>query len=453
MTNPAGLLRQLSAFGVLLLTLSSLSPVLSVYGIGGAVLQQAGTGSVGLFLLGLAAAVVWAAVYAELGSAFPYAGGDYVGVGAILGGWAGLVTLAVWAASAGPATAFEAQVIATYAGVLLPGVPALAITFVSLGAATIIALLAVRMGALVTGLFLAVEMLAVAVLIGAGFHHPARGLAQVLAHPLMPGAAGALVPESLGVFALAAVSTVYGTVGGNQALYFGEELGDPHRRMGPVVIVACMVGALCTALPVIAVTLGAPDIGAILASPAPFSAFIAQKIAPWAGTALSAGVVLAIFNAMIAQILVLARLYYSLGRDGVLTGRANRLLSQVDSASGVPRAATLVVAVFSAGCCLLATRTLLIFTTGLLVYAWGLVCLAVLVGRRRGLTGGPGYWRAPLHPVAPVLGLGMAGVFAVADLADPVAGRPSLILLGLVVMAAVLWHRYALRGWTPKRPE
>ena len=77
--------RQLSSFGVLLLTLSSLSPVLSVYGVGGQVLQQAGTGAAGLFLLGLAAAVVWAMVYAELGSAFPYAGGDYVGVGTVLG--------------------------------------------------------------------------------------------------------------------------------------------------------------------------------------------------------------------------------------------------------------------------------------------------------------------------------------------------------------------------------
>jgi len=248
-----GLHRQLSSFGVLLLTLSSLSPVLSVYGVGGAVLQQAGTGSVGLFLLGLAAAVVWALVYAELGSAFPYAGGDYVGVGRVLGGWAGLVTLAVWAASAGPATAFEAQVIATYAGVLLPGMAPMAITFIALAGAVGVALLAVRMGALVTGLFLAVEMLAVAVLIGAGFWHPARGLGEVLTHPLMPGAGGALVPETFAVFALAMVSTVYGTVGGNQALYFGEELGEPHRRMGPVVIIACMtVAVLATPLLMVA---------------------------------------------------------------------------------------------------------------------------------------------------------------------------------------------------------
>jgi amino acid transporter len=448
---PPALHRQLSPFGVLLLTLSALSPVLSIYGIGGAVLQMAGTGSAGLFLLALLAAVVWAVVYAELGSAFPYSGGDYVGVGTILGGGAGFVLLAIWAASGGPATAFEAQIIATYAAGLVPTVPPLVLTFASLAGASIVALLAVRMGALITGLFLLLEMLAVLTLIGAGFYHPARGLSEVLLHPLMPNVTGSLVPETLGVFALAFVSTVYGTTGGNQALYFGEEMAEPHKRMGPVVIIACLAGAFATALPVIAVTLGAGPIAAIIAVPAPFAAFISNKIAPWAGTALSIGVVLAIFNAMIAQIMVLARLFYSLGRDGVLAGPLNRALARVDGPSGVPRIATTVVAVFSAGCCLLSTRTLLIFTTGLLVYAWSLVCLAVLVGRKKRLTGAAGFWRAPLHPLAPILGLLMAVIFAAADLADPTAGRPSLILLGLVVLAAVLWNHFVLRprGWKP----
>ncbi len=73
--------RQLSPFGVWLLALSCLSPVFSVYGVGGDVLVHAGTGTVLLFLVGLGAALLWGFVYAELGSAFPYAGGDYVGVG------------------------------------------------------------------------------------------------------------------------------------------------------------------------------------------------------------------------------------------------------------------------------------------------------------------------------------------------------------------------------------
>jgi amino acid transporter len=452
-TTAAKLHRQLSPFGVLLLTLSSLSPVFSVYGVGSQVLQQAGTGAAWLFLLGLLAAVIWAVVYAELGSAFPYAGGDYVGVGTILGGWAGAMTLGIWAVCAGPANAFEAQVIAGYAGALLPGMPAAIITFGTLAAAIIIALLAVRTGALITGLFLALEMIALLALIGAGFWHPARGAGAVFLHPVTLAAGGGLAPLTPGVFAIAFVATVFGVVGGNQALYFGEELHDPHRNMGKVVIMACLTGAMLTALPVIAVAFGVRDLAGILASAAPFTAFIGQKLGPAAGTALSAGVALAIFNAMIAQIMGFSRLYYSFGRDRFLAGPVNRWLAQVKAPSGVPRFATLVVGIVSAGCCLLPTRTLLIFLTGLLVYGWGLVCLAVLIGRRRGLTGGPGYWRSPCFPLAPILGLGLAVMFTGADLADPTAGRPSLILLGLAALASVLWYFLVLRrrpgGWSP----
>lgn len=81
--------RKLNSFGVLLLTMSCLSPVFSIYGVGSDVLQHAGTGAAVLFIVGIAAAVIWAVVYAELGSAFPYAGGVYVGVGTVLGPAAG----------------------------------------------------------------------------------------------------------------------------------------------------------------------------------------------------------------------------------------------------------------------------------------------------------------------------------------------------------------------------
>ena len=42
--------RKLSSFGVLMLTLSCLSPVFSVYGVGSDVLQHAGTGAAAMFI-------------------------------------------------------------------------------------------------------------------------------------------------------------------------------------------------------------------------------------------------------------------------------------------------------------------------------------------------------------------------------------------------------------------
>lgn len=407
-----------------------------------------------MFLIGIAAAVVWAVIYAELGSAFPYAGGDYVAVGTILGPWAGFASLTIWVATGGPAAAFLAKVLAIYVSDLLPGASINLITFGSLAAAMGLALLAVRLSAIVTGIFLGIEMLAVLALIGAGFWHPVRSLGSALAHPLALGVDGSLGPVSLSAMALASVTAAYATTGGNQAVAFGEELVEPHRNMGNVVLVAGLIGAVATALPIVAVVVGARDLPSILASPAPLSAFIASVAGQVAGRALSAGVALAVFNALIAQIMFIARLLFSCGRDEIFHRHINTMLATVHQDSGSPRVATLAVGGISAVCCLLNTHLLIVFSSGLTVYSLALVSLALLVGRRRRLTGQAGYWRSPLYPVAPILGLGLAAAFAVADLLDADAGRPSLLLLGALVVAGCLWYYFVLRkragGWTPK---
>jgi amino acid transporter len=445
--------RRLASFGVLLLTLSCLSPVLSIYGIGSDVLLHAGTGAAAVFVCGIAVAVVWAVVYAELGSAYPYAGGDYVGVGTILGPWAGFASLTIWAVTAGPTIAFLAKTIATYFNELMPGVAPMLVTFAALGAAMAAALLAVRTSALLTGVFLAVEMMAVLVLIGAGLAHPVRGFTEVVLHPVTLGGTGVLMPVAAGAMALAGVSAAYATTGGNQAIAFGEELADPRRHMGRVILLAGLIGALATALPVIAVVLGASDLRSLLNSPAPFSAFIAAVAGPVAGHALSIGVIVAIFNALIATVMFSARLFFSLGRDAIFHPKVNALLRSVHPASGAPRAATWAVGMLAAGCCLFGTHVLLVFISGLTVYSLALVSVAVLVGRSRHFTGQPGFWRSPLFPLAPALGLLLAAGFGVADVLDADAGRPSLLLLGTFILAGVLWHHFVLRrrpgGWTP----
>ncbi len=446
--------RKLSSFGVLLLTLSCLSPVFSVYGPGSDVLQHAGTGAATLFLVGIGAALVWAMVYAELGSAYPYSGGDYVGVGSILGPAAGFACLALWAATVVPTNAYLAQVIATYVAEAAPGVPTYAVTFAVLALAIGTALLSVRLSAVVTGLFLCIEMLAVLVLILAGFWHGTHGLPAMLMHPALPAEGGRWVSVDAGALALGAVNAAYATVGGNQAIAFGEELIDPHRNMGRVILIACLTGAVSIALPVIAVVVGAGGDAAVYRSDAPFSAFISSVAGQTAARALSACVALAIFNALIASVMFAARLFFSFGRDEVFPAPLSAALARVHGASGAPRNATLALGAASAACCLLEPHVLLVFVSGLIVYGLALVSLAVLVGRLKGLTGGPGFWRSPLFPLAPVLGLVLAAVFAVADFADPSAGRPSLFILGALLTAAILWyHRVVKRrpgGWAPR---
>ena len=65
------LARVLSPFEVVLLTLSALSPVLSVFIGGNAVLHMAGTGAALAFLLGGLFNACFCLLYAEIGAAFP----------------------------------------------------------------------------------------------------------------------------------------------------------------------------------------------------------------------------------------------------------------------------------------------------------------------------------------------------------------------------------------------
>jgi len=445
--------RRLGPVAVLLLALSSLSPVVSIFGIGGHVLHQAGTGAGPLFLIGICGAGIWAMNYAELGSAFPYAGGDYVGVGRILGGWAAAVTAALWLAILGPWIAYSVQTLTVYAAQLAPNLPPALFTFGGLAAAMGIALMSVRSSVVLTSLFLALEMAAVVIIIVASLHVPARGFDTMALRPVTV-IAGALAPVPLAVLATVSVSAVFATVGGNQALAFGEELIEPHRNMGRVVVMACMLGAVCIATPVVLLVLGASDLEGVLGSPAPFTALVSTAIGAWAGPALNACVAIAIFNATIVSIMGGARLFYSLGRDRLFPEALNRFLTQVEPGSGAPRAATWLVGSIGLGCCFLESHVLLIFLTGFFVYGWSLVCLAVLIGRRKQATGGEGFWRAPLYPLTPVLGLAMAAAATVANLADAEAGRPSLITMGMVVLAALVWHRLALSrrpgGWIPR---
>ena len=452
---PTRLHRKLSAFDTLLLTLSCLSPVFSVYGPGSDVLQHAGTGAAALFLIGVGVAAIWGVVYAELGSAYPYAGGDYVGVRSILGPAAGFVCLALWALTVLPLSAFLAQMVTVYLAEIVPVAHPLAVTLTAMTLAAGAALLAVRTGAILTGVFLALELLAVVALVVAGvWHHPAGNFISMLVHPRIPDAHGHWMPAAAAAMAMGAVNAGFATEGGNQAIAFGEELVDPHRNMGRVILCAALVGGTTIALPVVAVAWscsGHPD---IFRSAAPFSAFVTSLAGPIAGKALSATVTLAVFNALIAQLLFSARLFFSFARDGIFPGQVNAALARVHPASGAPRVAAIVVAVGSGLCCFTSSHVLLVFISGLVVYGLALVSIAVLVGRRRGRTGGQGFWRSPCYPLAPFLGLALALAFAVADWNDPDAGRPSLLLLGALLVAALGWYLFVLRrrGWAPRVP-
>jgi L-asparagine transporter-like permease len=86
---------------------------------------------------------------------------------------------------------------------------------------------------------------------------------------------------------------------------------------------------------------------------------------------------------------------------------------------------------------------LLIFLSGD-VSAYGLISVAVLIGRPRGATGRT--FRAPFYPVLPILCVLFTALAVAADWMDPDAGRPSTILLSSLFLLALAYYYARLRN-------
>jgi len=89
-----------------------------------------------------------------------------------------------------------------------------------------------------------------------------------MAHPVWLDHSVA-TPLPIATLGLAVVSAIFTCSGAHWALYFGEELTDAPRRIGPLVTWIGRSAALVIAVPLILVVLSAPDLPGILGSDTP----------------------------------------------------------------------------------------------------------------------------------------------------------------------------------------
>jgi amino acid transporter len=433
----------------MMLTFSALSPVSGVYLGGDAVLHLAGSGAAIAFIVGGLIAYLLALLHAELGAAYPRAGGIYPGIGAVLGPHLAFPFLMLQVLTAFPFVAFVALGLADYMRVLFPGFPleATAVGAIAVGAA--IAALNVQAGALVTGAFLAVEVAALALLSSVALLHPARPLSELLTHPLMLEH-GVLKPVSYFTLGLATVSGVWATGGANWAMFFGEEMQDAERKIGRVIAWVGFLAAVLIAAPVVLLLMSAQNLPEVFSAEAPVAAYLAKAGGPTIAMLVSAGVIVALINNVIASCMVFGRLIYSTARDGIWWQPVNRLLCYLSPRLRSPVIATLFVGVVAALATLMGERYLVIFLSGD-VSAYALISVAILLGRPRDSVGR--HFRAPCYPALPLFCVMFTALAVAADWMDPDAGRPSTILLSGLFALALLYYFARLRGrpatWLP----
>ncbi len=400
--------RSIGILGNVFITLSGVTPASSVFIIVPVALVAAGSGSFLAFVFAAIVGVFMAFCWGELSAAFPIAAGDYAlvwhsfkGRTSWLAGPVSFVTFALYV----DFIAFIPAVIALGTGTYLAviwNVNLKVIGAIVMLIAAGIAILNIRLNAVITGIFLAIELSALAVVTVLGIIHAKNW--SSLVHPVVGNSHGGLtsVPFTA-MLALTAVA-VFSYNGYANAVNFSEETIGSSRRIARAILVSLVVTVAAELIPLTFTIVGSPSIAKLSTSSVPMQYFIEATSNKTVYTIVSLGVVVAILNAVIAIILSYGRIFFSSGRDRAWPGPVNSWMT-LRSEFQSPWFATALVGVLGAILCLTVPLNTLVNLTGAsLVADYALIAIAALVARPTGATRHSPY-KMPLWPVPPVLAL------------------------------------------------
>ena len=446
--GPTPLARSLGVAGVLFLTLSVTTPASSLFVIVPGMLQVAGTGALWATLIAAVVCVATAYIYAELSSAWPVAGGEYVMVAHTLGPLAGFVMLGI--------NVFNNLIFLPVAGLgirevlagVLPGLPQVPTAIAVVGTCTLLGVLNIRINAWITGAFLLVEVIALVAVAALGLVAPARDPLAFLTSPMVSDGT-TLAPASLASIGVAASIAIFAFNGYGAAVYFGEEMHEAPRRIARSIMVALVFTLALEGVPLLAALAGAVDLPALLASSDPFGDLVRAAAGEGAARVMALGVALAIVNAIIAWVLACARFFYGTARDGSWGRPLDRWLTAVHPRFGSPWLGTLIVGGVGMVLCFLPLRLLEVWSGAGLIAIYAGIALAAVVGRRTGATAHARY-RMPLYPLAPAVTFAALAGVTWATWWDVAEGRPAIVATAVQIALAAAYYLLVLRrrGWT-----
>jgi len=429
--TPARLTPVLGVTAAVLLTISCITPASSLFIIVPELLATQGSGVVIALVLGLVVSVAVGACYAELGTRTPSSGGEYAMITHTLGRTLGWLTFAMTAALLVVIPPVIALGTADYISAIADLDRATTGAVVML-LATCTAVLDVRANALVTSCFLALEVLAAAVVAFLGFSHAERSV-TTLVHP-QALTDGGLSPFTLGILMSGLAVAMFVVNGFGTASYLAEEMLEPRRDVARAVFGSLFVAAVVIIVPTAAVVVGAgslEDLGVLT-----FPDFVEGWAGPRVAAAVSAAIALAILNAVIVMVLQNGRVLYASGRDQAWPARVNKALTWLHPRFNTPVVATLAVAVPGAVLAYLVDIESLLGVTAVMVAAVYLLLAIGALGARRTPHAG---WHMPWWPLAPVV------VIAALTYALSQSAAIDLWITAGVVVTALVYEALYLR--------
>ncbi|NUT09954.1 MAG: APC family permease [Nonomuraea sp.] len=434
----------LGLFGAVMLTLSCITPASSLFIIVPEVLAGQGSGAVVALLAGLVVSAGIGCCYAELGTLTPSSGGEYAMVNRLLGRFAGWITFGLSVALLVVIPPIIALGTADYLADLVAIDRPLAGAAVML-LATLLAVLDVRSNALITGVFLAVEVVAAGVVAVLGYTHAERGV-DVLVAPVAPEGQ----PYTLAILVAGLTVTMFSFNGFGTAVYLSEEIKEPRRNVARAVFWSLGLAAVVIVLPTGAAVLGVGSLDEL--ADGGFPGYVRSWGGDGLATAVNLGIVVAIMNAVLVMALQNARVLFASGRDRAWPEVVNQALTRLHPRWGSPWVATLVIGLPGVAMAALLEIEELLGVTSVIICLVSILLAVAALRARSGAFRPVSAWRMPLWPVIPVLVIA-ALAYALAEQAVA-----DLLVAGGIVAASALYYLLYLRPradsrWVVTTPE
>lgn len=395
--------RKLSIFDVVMITASGVTPASSIFVIAPLAIASAGGGSFISFLIAAFIAANIALCYAELGAAHPSAGGEYSIIKRLFGTLCGLQTYlfilacalfipAILASGAIPYlnTALGTQFNSSTAGMWT----------VLIGGA--LAILNIKTNALVTGVFLFLEIAILVFIAYLGFSNPHQSI-EVFTSPTVYNEAGTLEPVSLGLIVAMVGTALFSYNGYGAAVYMAEDMQEQGKPMAIAILLTLFIVVVVEIVPLAALIIGAPSLAEMSKQADPVGYIITQLGGPTLAKVVCAAIYLSVFNAIIAIVVQFSRMIFSSGRDNFWFASLNSNLIKIHKRFGTPWVATIIFCVPSAllaFCSNLAELTS--FTVILLLFIYIIMAIATLFSRNSAIHHP---YKMPLWPLPSIITL------------------------------------------------
>jgi amino acid transporter len=427
--------RSFGAVGNAILTLSAMSPATTVFVYVSVLLFMVGTWSFPATIMAAFIAAGMGLVYAELGTAYPIAGGEYAIIGRVLGRGTGFVVFVIL-------LLFYTLLIASFAlgaGIQLqtiwstidPRMAGLILLVLAAG----LAVLRVRTSWIVTTVMLALELVSIGIVSVMGFAHAHDPVGRLLV-PKAFVPSGAAAPITWSVLLVGLTLAFFNMTGFNVSVLFSEETKKARQHIGRAVLLAVAVFVVIVTVPTAAALLGAPSLRKLSTDPAAMTNLVSSLGAGRLGTFITLAIVVAIFNALVANIMGFGRVLWSGARDQVLPQPVNGWLEAVHPRYCTPWVACIVMAAAGAFSLFSSAITGLVTLMGVITLVFmSLMCVAAL--RIRLMRDAPRRYLMPLWPFVPIAVLTSFALMATSQTAKDV-----LIVLVTAVTATIYYLAY-----------